>query len=54
MLIWATETTDDFDDWFTGLDEDEQVEVTAKIELLKLLGPQLRRPHADTLNGSDK
>jgi hypothetical protein len=26
--------------------------VIAKVELLKLLGPRLSRPHADTLNGS--
>lgn len=50
--MWSTVTTDNFDTWFTSLDEDEQVEITAKIELLKLLGPQLKRPHADTLNGS--
>jgi hypothetical protein len=28
------------------------VEVAAKIDLLKIMGPQLKRPHADTLNGS--
>jgi hypothetical protein len=45
-------TTDEFDGWFADLDEDAQVEVIAKVELLRLLGPQLGRPHADTLNGS--
>lgn len=45
-------TTAEFDGWFTDLDEDGQVEVVAKVELLKLLGPRLGRPHADTLNGS--
>ena len=49
---WAVSTTRDFDKWFAALGEDEQVEVIAKVELLKLLGPELRRPHADTLNGS--
>jgi hypothetical protein len=34
------------------LDGDSQAEVIAKVELLKLLGPQLSRPHADTLKGS--
>ena len=29
-----------------------QAELIAKVELLKLLGPALGRPHADTLNGS--
>ena len=52
MNVWNVATTDDFDDWFTALDEDGQVEVLAKVNLLKLLGPQLGRPHADTLKGS--
>jgi hypothetical protein len=45
-------TTDEFDGWFAALDDDGKAEVIAKVELLKLLGPGLRRPHADTLNGS--
>ena len=32
--------------------EDAQAEIIAKVELLKVLGPALGRPHADTLNGS--
>jgi hypothetical protein len=47
-----TATTDEFDAWFTDLDEAGQVEVMAKVQLLRLLGPRLGRPHADTLNGS--
>lgn len=50
--MWKVATTDDFDGWFAELDEDEQTEVTSKVDLLKILGPQLSRPHADTLNGS--
>ena len=50
--MWQVATADDFDGWFADLDGDEQAEVMAKVELLKLLGPQLGRPHADTLNGS--
>jgi hypothetical protein len=50
--MWSAETTEVFDEWFTGLGVDQQIEITAKIELLKLLGPLLKRPHADTLNGS--
>jgi hypothetical protein len=45
-------TTDDFDEWFSDLSEDGQAEIIAKVELLKILGPTLGRPHADTLNGS--
>jgi hypothetical protein len=50
--MWPVATTDDFDDWFAELGEDAQAEIIAKVELLKVLGPALRRPHADTLNGS--
>ena len=50
--MWHVATTDEFDEWFADLDEDGQAEIIAKVELLKLLGPKLARPHADTLNGS--
>jgi hypothetical protein len=50
--MWPVATTDEFDEWFAELDEDGQAELIAKVELLKLLGPKLGRPHADTLNGS--
>ena len=50
--MWHVETTVAFDEWFADLDEDGQAELIAKVELLKLLGPKLGRPHADTLNGS--
>ena len=50
--MWDVPTTDEFDAWFAGLGEDAQAEVIAKVELLRLLGPRLGRPHADTLNDS--
>ena len=50
--MWDVATTDEFDAWFAGLGEDAQAEVIAKVELLRLLGPRLGRPHADTLNDS--
>jgi hypothetical protein len=50
--MWTVLTTDDFDEWFKDIGEEGQVEVIAKVNLLKVLGPQLPRPHADTLNGS--
>ncbi len=50
--MWQVVTTDDFDGWFAALGREAQVEIIAKVELLKLLGPKLGRPHADTLNGS--
>ena len=50
--MWPIRTTSEFDEWFADLDDDGRVEVIAKIELLKLLGLALKRPHADTLKGS--
>ncbi len=47
--MWQVRTTEPFDDRFSKLGDDGQVEVIAKVELLKLFGPQLGRPHADTL-----
>lgn len=49
--MWDVLTTDEFDEWFADLDGDAQAEIIAKVELLKLLGPRLSRPHADTLAG---
>jgi len=57
MFVWKITTTDAFDEWFAELGKapkggEAQAEVMAKVELLKVLGPSLGRPHADTLNGS--
>lgn len=46
--MWAVGTTGEFDGWFRKLDDDARAELIAKVNLLKLLGPQLGRPHADT------
>jgi hypothetical protein len=50
--MWGVETTDVFDEWFADLSDEERGEIEAKVNLLKMFGPTLRRPHADTLSGS--
>jgi hypothetical protein len=50
--MWEVATTREFDRWFADLAQDEQAEIIAKVNLLKMFGPRLSRPHADTLNGS--
>jgi len=50
--MWPVATTIEFDDWFAELGEPDQVEVMAKVQLLRVVGPALDRPHADTLKGS--
>src|SRR5579863_1247945 len=49
-MSWTVEFHADFAVEFMALDEDVQDELAAHVELD--IGPQLRRPHADTLNGS--
>jgi hypothetical protein len=49
---WDVEYTDEFELWWRGLTEDEQADVSASVELLELHGPQLGRPHVDTIKGS--
>jgi len=50
--MWEVATSAYFDGWFAALGGEEQSEVIAKVNLLRVFGPQLPRPHADTLNGS--
>src|SRR4051794_6476070 len=50
--MWRVETTDDFDEWFEKLQEAEKEEIDGLVGALKVVGPQLKRPHADTLRGS--
>jgi hypothetical protein len=52
MADWRIETTDEYDVWFLEQGKDEQVSIRTKVELLAEYGPQLSRPHADTLKGS--
>jgi hypothetical protein len=49
--MWAVTTTDTFAEWFAQLSDEAHTEIIVKVNLLKLLGPRLGRPHADTLKG---
>lgn len=51
-MRWEVIFHDDFEDEFADLSELVQEELLAHAELLAALGPQLKRPRADTLNGS--
>ncbi len=50
--MWEVEFTAAFETWWNSLESDEQESVAASVGLLELLGPQLPRPHSDTLKGS--
>jgi hypothetical protein len=51
-VSWTVEFHADFAVEFMALDGEVQDELAAHVELLKAVGPQLRRPYADTLTGS--
>jgi hypothetical protein len=50
--MWEVEYTHEFERWWNELNEDEQESIAASVELLRQLGPNLSRPHVDTLKGS--
>lgn len=50
--MWAINTTDRFDRWFTSLDDTDRASVLAAMLVLREKGPGLSRPYADTLKGS--
>jgi hypothetical protein len=50
--VWEVEFTDEFGEWWNMLDEEQQASIAASVELLRQLGPQLGRPHVDTIQGS--
>ena len=52
MVTWNVEFHDDFATEFGALTDDVQIELAARISLLESYGPSLKRPYADTLNGS--
>jgi hypothetical protein len=52
-MTWAVDFHPDFEPELEALDEDTRDEILAYAEALEELGPQLKRPRADTLKGSD-
>jgi len=50
--MWNVEFTDEFGQWFEGLEESDQDAIAKSIEILQQIGPSLGRPYADTIKGS--
>jgi hypothetical protein len=50
--MWEIEVTPEFEQWFTKLEENDQSDVRAAVELLAERGPSLGRPKVDTLTGT--
>jgi len=51
-MKWEVEFHDDFEGEFDDLAEAVQDAILSGINLLAKVGPSLKRPHADSLNGS--
>jgi len=50
--MWEVEYTDEFDDWYQSLTEEDQDAVIARVELLGSTGPGLGRPVVDNVHQS--
>jgi hypothetical protein len=50
--MWEVEYTDEFEEWWDDLDQEEQERITAAVELLMDRGPNLGRPTAAEVAGS--
>jgi hypothetical protein len=51
-MAWDVEFHDEFLAEYEELPEAVQDELLALIQVLEILGPQMKRPRVDTLNGS--
>ena len=51
-MAWSVEYTDEFEEWWGGLSEDEQESVDAVVGLLIDKGPHLPYPYTSGVNGS--
>jgi len=49
MLGWEVEYTDEFGEWWDGLDEAQQESVDASVRMLEARGPQLGYPHTSRI-----
>jgi len=50
--VWNIIQTDEFQQWFEGLDISAQTSIYEKMMVLKEFGPKLGRPYVDTINNS--
>lgn len=51
-MSWEVEYTDEFEEWWNSLTENEQSEVQASVKLLSDLGPGLKFPHSSGIKQS--
>jgi hypothetical protein len=51
-MAWEVEYTDEFEAWWVGLDEEEQIDIDAVVGLLEEKGPHLPYPYSSEVKGS--
>ncbi len=51
-MSWEVEHTDEFEEWWTDLDAEEQVSVEAVVEVLAEMGPSLPFPYSSDVKSS--
>jgi hypothetical protein len=51
-VAYAIERTDEFTQWWSGLTEDQQIEIARVVGTLVEHGPNLKRPYAGKVEGS--
>jgi hypothetical protein len=51
-MKWEIEYTDEFENWWNTLSEAEQESIAVSVGLLEIMGPNLPRPHSDTVKDS--
>jgi hypothetical protein len=51
-MEWEVEHTDEFEVWWNALSEDEQMEISASVEILMAKGPTLPFPHSSGIESS--
>jgi hypothetical protein len=52
LVAWPVEFTDEFEEWWNSLHEQEQDAVAATVQMLQEDGPTLRRPASDVIASS--
>jgi hypothetical protein len=50
--MWSVEYTNEFEEWWDKLTENEQIDVSATVGLLEARGPNLGFPYSFGINGS--
>lgn len=51
-MVWEVEYTDEFEIWWDGLTEKEQVDIAAVVNLLEQCGPNLKFPFSSGIEGT--